>query len=103
MRRDQLERDFYVIVSGQAAVHIDGDHIRDLVPGDFFGELAALDWGAGFGYARSATVTATHAAPPARPAAARAARADAHGTGGRARGPGRRARTPAANLKGLAL
>ena len=27
-------------------------------PGEFFGELAALDWGAGFGYARSATVTA---------------------------------------------
>ena len=28
-------------------------------PGDFFGELAALDWGAGYGYARLATVTAT--------------------------------------------
>ncbi len=58
VRRDQLERDFYVIVSGQATVHIDGDHVRDLVPGEFFGELAALDWGAGFGYARSATVSA---------------------------------------------
>jgi CRP-like cAMP-binding protein len=32
--------------------------VRDLVAGDFFGELAALDWGAGFGYARLATVTA---------------------------------------------
>jgi len=59
IRRHQLERDFYVIVSGEAAVEIDGAHIRDLRPGDFFGELAALDWGAGFGYARSATVTAT--------------------------------------------
>ncbi len=58
VRRDQLERDFYVIVSGIASVDIDGDHIRDMVPGEFFGELAALDWGAGFGYARSATVTA---------------------------------------------
>lgn len=58
VKRDQLERDFYVIVSGTASVHIDGEHIRDLVPGDFFGELAALDWGAGYGYARSATVTA---------------------------------------------
>jgi aromatic-L-amino-acid/L-tryptophan decarboxylase len=57
--RDQLSRDFYVIVSGTASVHIDGDWVRDLVAGDFFGELAALDWGAGFGYARSATVTAT--------------------------------------------
>jgi aromatic-L-amino-acid decarboxylase len=59
VRRDQLERDFYVIVSGTAGVHIDGEHVRDLYPGTFFGELAALDWGAGFGYARSATVTAT--------------------------------------------
>jgi selenocysteine lyase/cysteine desulfurase len=59
IRRHQLERDFYVIVSGEASVGIDGAHIRDLRAGDFFGELAALDWGAGFGYARSATVTAT--------------------------------------------
>ncbi len=58
VRRDQLERDFFVIVSGIASVDIDGEHIRDMVPGEFFGELAALDWGAGFGYARSATVTA---------------------------------------------
>jgi mannose-6-phosphate isomerase-like protein (cupin superfamily) len=57
--RHQLERDFYVIVAGAAAVEIDGAHIRDLRAGDFFGELAALGWGAGFGYARSATVTAT--------------------------------------------
>ena len=30
-----------------------------LGPGDFFGELAAIDWGAGFGRTRTATVTAT--------------------------------------------
>jgi CRP-like cAMP-binding protein len=48
-----------VIVDGSADVAIDGEHIRELRTGDFFGELAALDWGAGFGYARSATVTAT--------------------------------------------
>ena len=59
IQRHQLERDFYVIVSGEAGVEIDGAHIRGLRAGDFFGELAALDWGAGFGYARSATVTAT--------------------------------------------
>jgi glutamate/tyrosine decarboxylase-like PLP-dependent enzyme len=59
IRRHQLERDFYVIVDGSADVAIDGEHIRELRTGDFFGELAALDWGAGFGYARSATVTAT--------------------------------------------
>ena len=31
---------------------------RELGPGEFFGELAALDWGSGFGYPRLATVTA---------------------------------------------
>ena len=62
VRRDQLERDFYVIVDGALSVHIDGEHIRDMAAGDFFGELAALDWGAGYGYARSATVTATQPA-----------------------------------------
>jgi CRP-like cAMP-binding protein len=28
-------------------------------PGQFFGELAAIDWGAGFGRTRTATVTAS--------------------------------------------
>jgi CRP-like cAMP-binding protein len=32
--------------------------VRELGTGDFFGEVAALDWGSGFGYARTATVTA---------------------------------------------
>ncbi|HXN01181.1 MAG TPA: cyclic nucleotide-binding domain-containing protein, partial [Candidatus Dormibacteraeota bacterium] len=32
--------------------------LATLGPGDFFGELAALDWGASFGYPRLATVTA---------------------------------------------
>ena len=59
VRRHQLERDFYVIVDGGASVDIDDEHLRALAPGDFFGELAALDWGAGYGYARSADVTAT--------------------------------------------
>ena len=40
-------------------VEQDGRTLRELGPGDFFGEIAALDWGAGYGYARSATVTAT--------------------------------------------
>jgi hypothetical protein len=52
-------RDFYVVLSGSAEVSRDGACVASLVRGDFFGELAALDWGAGYGYARSATVTAT--------------------------------------------
>jgi aromatic-L-amino-acid decarboxylase len=54
-----LGRDFYVILEGTAEVSIDGDHTRDLGPGDFFGELTALDWGSGFTYPRLATVRAT--------------------------------------------
>jgi aromatic-L-amino-acid/L-tryptophan decarboxylase len=51
-------RDFHVVLEGRVAVALDGEHVRDLGPGEFFGELAALDWGAGYGYARLATVTA---------------------------------------------
>ena len=36
-----------------------GDRVvRELGAGDFFGELAALDWGADYGYPRLATVIA---------------------------------------------
>jgi hypothetical protein len=59
VRKWESGRDFYVIASGTAEVRDNGDHLRDLGPGDFFGELAALEWGAGFGYARLATVIAT--------------------------------------------
>jgi aromatic-L-amino-acid decarboxylase len=52
-------RDFYVILDGVATVDRDGAEQGRLQAGDFFGEIAALDWGAGYGYARSATVTAT--------------------------------------------
>ena len=54
-----LGRDFYVVLEGSAAVSIDGKHTRDLGPGEFFGELTALDWGSGFTYPRLASVTAT--------------------------------------------
>ena len=52
-------RELYAILEGTVEVQADGRHIDDLVPGDFFGEFAALDWGASFGYARLATVVAT--------------------------------------------
>ena len=56
-------RDFYVLLKGSVRVELDGAVIRELGPGEFFGELAALDWGAGYGYTRLATVIA---AEPAR-------------------------------------
>ena len=55
----QVSRDLYVVLSGAVAVTIDRAQVRTLGPGEFFGELAAIDWGAGFGRTRSATVTAT--------------------------------------------
>jgi aromatic-L-amino-acid/L-tryptophan decarboxylase len=52
------ERDFFVIVDGTADVYVGDEHVRSLGPGEFFGELAALDWGAGYGYSRLASVVA---------------------------------------------
>jgi aromatic-L-amino-acid/L-tryptophan decarboxylase len=52
-------REFYVVLEGTAVVRTAERHLDDIGPGDFFGELAALDWGASFGYPRLATVTAT--------------------------------------------
>ncbi len=56
--RWESSRDFYVLLDGRAEVRIDDDLIRELGPGDFFGELAALEWGAGFSYPRLANVVA---------------------------------------------
>jgi CRP-like cAMP-binding protein len=45
--------EFMVIEEGQAEVLRDGDHVADLGPGDFLGEIAALERGT-----RNATVVA---------------------------------------------
>lgn len=45
---------FYVVAEGQAAVSHEGEVLRTLGPGDFFGEIAILGGGR-----RTATVTAT--------------------------------------------
>jgi CRP-like cAMP-binding protein len=57
IRRWDADRTFYVILAGRFAVDVDGTAAGTLGPGDFFGELAARDWGAGYSYARLATVT----------------------------------------------
>jgi CRP/FNR family transcriptional regulator, cyclic AMP receptor protein len=46
--------EFFVIESGTAEVTRNGEHVTDLGPGDFFGEMALLD-----ADRRNATVTAT--------------------------------------------
>jgi CRP-like cAMP-binding protein len=55
----QVSRDLFVILAGTVDVSADGNSLATLGPGGFFGELAAIDWGAGFAPTRSATVTAT--------------------------------------------
>jgi hypothetical protein len=51
-------RDFFVILDGRARVELGEEVVSEIGPGEFFGELAALDWGAGYGYVRTATVRA---------------------------------------------
>jgi len=54
-----LARTFYVVRTGRLSVRV-GDHeVNTLEPGDHLGEIAAIDWGRDFGYARTATVVAT--------------------------------------------
>jgi CRP-like cAMP-binding protein len=52
----EQSRDFYVILEGTAEVVVGGESRKTLRAGDFFGELGALDWGAGYGLSRTATV-----------------------------------------------
>jgi hypothetical protein len=54
-------QDFFLIRSGRVDVLVDGERVAQLGPDEFFGEIAALDWGAGFGYPRIAEVVAAEA------------------------------------------
>ena len=59
MEQWQVSRDLFVLLSGAVEVVADGKALATLGPGEFFGELAAIDWGAGFARTRAATVTTT--------------------------------------------
>ncbi len=59
VRQWDTSREFYVILDGTAEVRTRERHLTDLGRGNYFGELAALDWGASFGYPRLASVIAT--------------------------------------------
>ena len=54
-----LGAEFFVIVDGTVTVTVDGQSARELGRGDFFGELRALEWGAGYSYPRLASVLAS--------------------------------------------
>ena len=53
-RQGSIAYEFFVIEDGTAEVTIDGEHVADLGPGDFFGEIGLLER-----ERRTATVTAT--------------------------------------------
>src|ERR1700722_3289251 len=61
IRRWDSDRFFYIVLSGRYDAFIDARLIRTMGPGDHFGELAARDWGGGYGYARLATVRCAEA------------------------------------------
>jgi CRP-like cAMP-binding protein len=56
VRQGEFAYEFFVIQSGGAEVLRDGEHIADLGPGDFLGEMGIVGKAA-----RNATVTATSA------------------------------------------
>lgn len=58
VERWDASREFYVVLEGNVSVLVSDEVVATLGRGEFFGELAALDWGAGFGYPRLATVVA---------------------------------------------
>lgn len=53
-RQGATGHEFVIILSGSASVDRDGEHLADVGPGDFQGELSLLDGGP-----RTATVTTT--------------------------------------------
>jgi CRP-like cAMP-binding protein len=56
VRQGEFAYEFFVIETGGAEVLRDGEHIADLGPGDFLGEMGIVSKGA-----RNATVTTTSA------------------------------------------
>jgi hypothetical protein len=58
VRQWDVDRDFYLLLDGDADVFSGDRQLATMHAGDFFGELGALDWGASFGYPRLATVKA---------------------------------------------
>jgi aromatic-L-amino-acid/L-tryptophan decarboxylase len=59
VRRWDSSREFFIVLEGTGEVWAGDRFVDSLGPGDFFGELAALEWGASFGYPRLASVSAT--------------------------------------------
>jgi len=52
------ERTVYLVLNGTFSAHVGGREVNLLGPGDYFGEIASIDWGRDFSYQRTATVVA---------------------------------------------
>jgi len=52
------ERTVYLVLDGTFSARVGGREVNLLGPGDYFGEIASLDWGRDFSYQRTATVVA---------------------------------------------
>ncbi len=53
------DREFFLLLEGEVEVTVDDSAVATMHAGEFFGELAAFDWGAEFSYPRLASVTAS--------------------------------------------
>jgi aromatic-L-amino-acid/L-tryptophan decarboxylase len=58
VERWDTTREFYVVKDGTVDVFVGDALVATLRSGDSFGEIAALEWGAGFAHSRAATVVA---------------------------------------------
>ena len=58
VERWDTSREFFVVLAGTADVVVDSALVATLRAGEYFGEIAALEWGAGFARSRAATVVA---------------------------------------------
>jgi glutamate/tyrosine decarboxylase-like PLP-dependent enzyme len=58
VQRWETSRDLFVVERGRADVVVDGEAVAVLRAGDYFGEIGAMEWGAGFARSRVATVVA---------------------------------------------
>jgi aromatic-L-amino-acid decarboxylase len=58
VERWDTTREFFVLEDGVADIVVESEVVTTLRSGDYFGEIAALEWGAGFARSRAATVVA---------------------------------------------
>ena len=102
VERWDTSRDFFVVRAGTADVLVDSAIVATLRAGEYFGEIAALEWGAGFARSRAATVVARDDVTPSRARAGRARAARRAVPAARGRASARCERAPPARAMSYA-